>query len=264
MMPAADRRELLDQVRDLVGQAERAGHRPPGRSWLARRLNTTEHHIRQALRDLRQPPSTTGSDDHPDTTLTATIPPPRPTSPDADESPVTGDYQQPVSSPAPPAGGSPAGVWQPGHGAGRRPWPLVVIGLAAAVSVWSGWVGLGQLAGFGVIQPLPGLWDGLRVNTAIVLPISLEAYAAYAMRCWLSPDTTSRTAARRFAGISAIISLIIGAAAQVAYHLLTAAGHTHTPWQVTVVVATVPVVVLGLATALASLTNTTSGHPPIG
>lgn len=50
-----------------------------------------------------------------------------------------------------------------------RPWPLVLIGLAAAVSVWSGWVGLGQLAGFGIVKPLPGLVDSLEVNSAIVL-----------------------------------------------------------------------------------------------
>ena len=128
----------------------------------------------------------------------------------------------------------------------------MIIGLAAAISVWSGWVGLGQLAGFGVIQPLPGIWNDLRINTAVVLPISVEAYAAYALRCWLTTRTITPRA-RSFARQSAIISLTIGAAAQIAFHLMTAAGLDHAPWPVTVGVSTVPVVVLGLATALASL-----------
>jgi hypothetical protein len=56
----------------------------------------------------------------------------------------------------------------------------------AAVSVWSGWVGLGQLTGFGTIHPLPGFWNTLTINIAVVLPLSVEAYGAYALRCWLT------------------------------------------------------------------------------
>ncbi|HEX2300002.1 MAG TPA: ABC transporter permease, partial [Pseudonocardiaceae bacterium] len=58
-------------------------------------------------------------------------------------------------------------------------WPLIVLALPAAVSIWAGWVGLGGLTGFGVVQLLPGIWDGVRINTAITLPIGMEAYAAY-------------------------------------------------------------------------------------
>jgi len=90
-----------------------------------------------------------------------------------------------------------------GTSSGRRPrpWPLLVIGFGAAVAVWSGW-GLGQLTGFGVVQLLPGLWDDLYVNTAVVLLLSVEAYAGYALRCWLgatdlSPRPAGSPAARR-------------------------------------------------------------------
>lgn len=138
-----------------------------------------------------------------------------------------------------------------------RPWPLLLIGLAAAVAVWSGWVGLGRLAGFGVIEPLPGIWDGFRINSAVVLPISVEAYAAYALRCWLGGGQYSARTTR-FAKWSAIASLVIGAGAQVAYHLMEAAGLARAPWPVTMLVACVPVVVLGLASALAKLV--TSDH----
>jgi cytochrome bd-type quinol oxidase subunit 2 len=134
----------------------------------------------------------------------------------------------------------------------HKPWPLLIIGLAAAVAVWSGWVGLGQLAGFGVIHPLPGIWDDLQINTAVVLPLSVEAYAAYALRVWLATETANERT-QRFAKRSAIASMIIGAVAQVAYHLMSAAGYTHAPWPVVTLVATVPVVVLGLASALAKL-----------
>lgn len=134
----------------------------------------------------------------------------------------------------------------------HKPWPLLVIGLAAAVAVWSGWVGLGEMAGFGVIHPLPGIWDTLTINTAVVLPLSVEAYAAYALRVWLGTDTHN-TRTLRFAKRSAFASMAIGAIAQIAYHLMSAAGYTHAPWPVVTLVATVPVIVLGLASALAKL-----------
>jgi len=68
-----------------------------------------------------------------------------------------------------------------------RRWPLLLIASPAAVAVWSGWVGLGSLCGFGVVHPLPGIWDGLRLNTAITLPIGVESYGAYALGTWLTP-----------------------------------------------------------------------------
>jgi hypothetical protein len=40
---------------------------------------------------------------------------------------------------------------------GGRRWPLLVIAAPAAVSIWSGWVGLGSMCGFGEVEPLPGI-----------------------------------------------------------------------------------------------------------
>jgi hypothetical protein len=135
-----------------------------------------------------------------------------------------------------------------------RPWPLVFIGMAAAVAVWSGWVGLGEMTGFGTMNLLPGIGGGFTLNTAIVLPLSVEAYAAYALRVWLSTSYHSdRTI--RFARRSTWISLTVGGAAQVAYHLLAAAGYTKAPWVVTMLVPLVPVLVLGVASALAKLVH---------
>ena len=133
-----------------------------------------------------------------------------------------------------------------------RVWPVVVLALPALVAIWSGWVGLGALSGFGVVHPLPGIWDRLAVNTAITLPIGMETYAAFALRAWLRHHGTSGRA-RRFAKWSAITALALGAAGQVAYHLMIAAGVRVAPWPITTVVACLPVAVLGLGAALAHL-----------
>jgi hypothetical protein len=137
----------------------------------------------------------------------------------------------------------------------RRPvsaWPLLILAAPAFVAIWSGWVGLGGLTGFGVVHPLPGIAPRLALNTAITLPIGVEAYAAYALRAWLTPGAVP-VRARRFARWSAIGSLALGAAGQVAYHLMVAAGITAAPWPVTTAVACLPVAVLGMGAALAHL-----------
>src|SRR5829696_6108941 len=93
----------------------------------------------------------------------------------------------------PPPDSSAAGS-SPGPPPDRQPrsWPLVVLALPAFVAIWSGWVGLGGLTGLGVVHPLPGIWDGLALNTAITLPIGMETYAAFALRAWLSPAAPVR------------------------------------------------------------------------
>ncbi len=126
---------------------------------------------------------------------------------------------------------------------------MLLIALPAFVAVWSGWVGLGELTGFGVIHPLPGIWDSARLNTAITLPIGVEAYASYALYVWLSGRIrTAKTV--NYAKWSAISSLTLGAAGQIAYNLMQAAGTRTAPWPITTMVACLPVVVLGMGAAL--------------
>jgi hypothetical protein len=134
-----------------------------------------------------------------------------------------------------------------------RTWPLLVLALPAAVAVWSGWVGIGQMTGFGIVQPLPGIWDSLRIDTAVTLPVGVEAYAAMALRAWLTSSRVIGSRTRRFARWSAIGALGLGVAGQVAYHLLAEFHITRAPWPVTTLVASLPVVVLGLGTALAHM-----------
>jgi hypothetical protein len=135
-----------------------------------------------------------------------------------------------------------------GHGVRR--WPLFLIALPAAVAVWSGWVGLGQLCGFGMVQPFPGIvaWH---LDTAITLPVGVESYGAYALGAWLTPGTPER--ARTFARRSAIGALALGMLGQVVYHLLAAAHATRAPWPVVVLVSCLPVVTLGFGAGLAHL-----------
>jgi hypothetical protein len=130
-------------------------------------------------------------------------------------------------------------------------WPVLVIGIPAFVAIWSGWVGLGGLTGFGVVHPLPGIIDEFSINTAITLPIGVEVYAAYALRAWLSDAGPIR--ARGFAKWSAIGSLLVGVLGQVTYHVMVAAGITAAPWWITTLVSSLPVAVLGMSAALAHL-----------
>lgn len=139
-------------------------------------------------------------------------------------------------------------------------WPLYLVGAPAAVAVWAGWVGLGGLCGFGLVQPLPGIvaWH---LDTAITLPVGVEAYGALALRAWLTLPRTACTGrrgsavetARRFARGSAISALGLGMTGQAAFHILSAAHVTRAPWVITALVACLPVVAIGLGAALIHL-----------
>jgi hypothetical protein len=137
-----------------------------------------------------------------------------------------------------------------------RRWPLVLIAAPAAVAVWSGWVGLGTLCGFGIVHPLPGIASGVQLNTAITLPVGVESYGAYALGAWLTPGAPP--SARRFARRSALGALGLGMAGQVIYHLLAAAHAARAPWPVVVLVSCLPVLTLGFGAALTHLLRT--GH----
>ena len=140
---------------------------------------------------------------------------------------------------------------------GTRRWPLFLIAAPAAVAVWSGWVGLGQMCGFGLVEPFPGIvsWH---LDTAITLPVGVEAYGAYALGAWLAPAGVP-AAARKFARRSAVGALTLGMLGQVIYHLLAAAHATRAPWPVVVLVACLPVVTLGFGAALTHLLRLPGG-----
>ena len=134
-----------------------------------------------------------------------------------------------------------------------RSWPLLVLAAPAAAEVWSGWVGIAQKTGFGLVSPLPGVLPSLHLDTSITLPVGVEAYAAYALRAWLADEHSISGRTRRFAKWSAICSFALGMAGQVAYHLLAQAGAARAPWPVTTIVSCLPVLVLAMGTALAHM-----------
>lgn len=130
-------------------------------------------------------------------------------------------------------------------------WPVWLLMAPAAVAIWGGWVGLGEMAGFGPVRLLPGIYDKLVINTAITLPIGMETYAAYALYVWLSGRAQGK--ARRMARNSAWAAITVGALGQIAYHVMAAAGVGVAPWWVTAGVACLPVAVLGMGAALAHM-----------
>lgn len=137
-------------------------------------------------------------------------------------------------------------------------WPVYGLILPAFVAIWSGWVGLGQMAGFGPVQLFPGI-STFTLNTAITLPIGMETYAAFALGVWLSGRVPAR--AQTFAKKSVIWSLAVGAGGQVVYHLLAAAHAGRAPWSITMLVACLPVAVLGMGAALAHLIRSGEDMP---
>jgi hypothetical protein len=52
------------------------------------------------------------------------------------------------------------------------------------------------MTGFGQVHPFPGLWPSFHLNTAITLPVGVEAYAAYALRAWLTTSSLSPVTSR--------------------------------------------------------------------
>jgi hypothetical protein len=134
-----------------------------------------------------------------------------------------------------------------------RSWPLLVLAVPAAAEVWSGWVGIAQKTGFGLVSPLPGIWPSVHLDTAMTLPVGVEACAAYALRAWLAREQAISDRTRRFAKWSAIFSFALGMAGQVAYHLMAQAGMARAPWAITTIVSCLPVLVLGMGTALAHM-----------
>ncbi len=146
---------------------------------------------------------------------------------------------------------------------GTRSWPVLLLTLPAFVAIWGGWVGLGGMTGFGVINLLPGMVDDggwATVNTAVTLPIGLETYAAYALHAYTQARSPEL---KRFAGRSAIVALVLGGSGQLAYHVMESLGVSVAPWWITAIVATIPVAVLGAGTRLSSLIRIDAAEQPV-
>ncbi|WP_157408144.1 hypothetical protein [Actinomadura atramentaria] len=94
--------------------------------------------------------------------------------------------------------------------------------------------------------------DTLTINSAITLPVGVEAYAALAMSAWLT-SAPVKDSTRAFARASAIGALGLGMVGQVVYHLLEVNKAKAAPWWVVIFVSCLPVLVLGLGAGLAHM-----------
>jgi hypothetical protein len=148
----------------------------------------------------------------------------------------------------PPRTGPPRRSGRPGPCGPGRYWSCCAA--PAAAEVWSGWVGIAQKTGFGLVRPLPGIWPSLHLNTAITLPVGVEEYA---LRAWLARDSAISARTRRFAKWSAICSFALGMAGQVAHHLMAQAGMARAPWAISTIVSCLPILVLAMGTTLAHM-----------
>ena len=161
------------------------------------------------------------------------------------------------SGPVPVRSAGPAAADRSGAGARAdravRSWPLLVLAVPAAAEVWSGWVGIAQKTGFGLVRPLPGIW-----------PVAAPGHRHHA------PDRRRGVRGVRAAGLAGPrpgdqrtdapvrqvvgdLLVALGMAGQVAYHLMAQAGTTRAPWAITTVVSCLPVLVLAMGTALAHM-----------
>lgn len=193
-----------------------------------------------ALPPVWTPPAAVSAPEPVEPSLPPVVTPPA----EPEPAPVAALPERHEESPA--AAAAPAVVLSP-----LRVWPVWLLMLPAAVAIWSGWVGLGEMAGFGPVRLLPGIADQVVINSAITLPIGMETYAAYALYVWLSGK--ARGKARRMARNSAIAAMAVGALGQIAYHVMAAAGVGVAPWWITAGVACLPVAVLGMGAALAHM-----------
>jgi hypothetical protein len=95
---------------------------------------------------------------------------------------------------------------------------------------------LATCAGSGSCIRCPASSRVFRLDTAITLPVGVEAYAAYALGAWLAPVSSISARARTFARRSAIGSLCLGMLGQAIFHLLSAEHARRAPWPVVLLV----------------------------
>jgi hypothetical protein len=135
----------------------------------------------------------------------------------------------------------------------RRDWLFGIgvmgVSLAAAVSSYAGLSGLADLVG----------WNH---RLALLLPLTIDAYAITATRVWLSKSTRSAKA-RRWAKSNTIGAIATSVAGNAVSHAANA--HVfHVTWPIVVAVSAIPSIVLGLIVHLWHLATVPETSAPTG
>ena len=134
LAPSPSHPTVIQQVREHIATAKAAGRPAPGRPTLVRLTGATDHQVRRALAVLAQ-----DDEDLTTSTIQDDSDPPAPR-PDTTSATIV-DYAttSPTALTRPPQSAT-GGDGGDARVAARppRPWPLLIIGLGAAVAVWSG------------------------------------------------------------------------------------------------------------------------------
>jgi hypothetical protein len=134
----------------------------------------------------------------------------------------------------------------------KKSWLLAPIAFSAFTATWGGWAKLATMTGYTETQMIPGEeWSTL--NLGIALPLGVEAYGALALA--VAFDRRATKVARWFAGVSAVGALTLAAIGQAIVHNLIADGKTVAAPGVISFVSVLPVIVLGLSSGLALLSQ---------
>lgn len=122
-----------------------------------------------------------------------------------------------------------------------------VVGVAALVSSWAGWMGLAESAGW--TQHI--VVHDVTLRLSWLLPVAVDVYAVVAARVWIRLPGLS-AATRRFAAGSTIAGVALGVLANVTFHL---ASHPTGKllYLVAIVVAALPPIMLAVVAHLAAL-----------
>lgn len=118
-------------------------------------------------------------------------------------------------------------------------WVAVIIAACALLEVWATWLGLGSVSGF----PKLG-----RMTTGWILPVTTEAYWAYALYAWLAGAPGPRS--RKFAMWTAAAMFVLSLLGQESGHLT--AGQA-APVYVVAFVTALPLISLALIAVLVHL-----------
>lgn len=125
------------------------------------------------------------------------------------------------------------------------------VGLAAAVSSWTGWVGLAHKCGWTETWTLPV--TETKVQLAWLAAAMVDVYAVVAFRVWLRSAGWVSLATREYARKSTFLAIGLGVGGNASYYLMETWKVGKAPWWLVVLFSSLAPIVLGLICHLISI-----------